>query len=124
MSELIEQKPGGTCNLLAVSPEDLRTTSKETLVTMLFLLYLVREFETAVLDLHDLGLVHGPAHISIGQEAVAAGMAAALRKSDLVGSTHRAHGHVIAKAFMYYSLDGYDPLIDPIASSAQDARSP
>jgi 2-oxoisovalerate dehydrogenase E1 component len=121
MSELIEQKPGGTCNLLAVSPEDLLNTPKETLVRMLFLLYLVREFETAVLDLHDLGLVHGPAHISIGQEAVAAGMAAALRKSDLVGSTHRAHGHFLSKAFMYYSPDGYEPLTDPVTSSAQDA---
>ncbi|MBN2034844.1 MAG: MFS transporter, partial [Deltaproteobacteria bacterium] len=121
MSRLVKQKPKGTCNLLKVSPEDMRNVIQEDLHRMLFLLYLVREFEKAVLDLYDLGLVHGPAHISIGQEAVASGMAVALNKSDLVGSTHRAHGHFISKAFIYYAPDGYRPFRDAVTPAMQDA---
>ena len=41
--------------------------------------------------------VRGPLHLSTGQEAVAAGVCAHLRKSDLLTSTHRGHGHTIAK---------------------------
>jgi 2-oxoisovalerate dehydrogenase E1 component len=123
MSRLAKQKPKGTCSLLKVSSEDMGNATKENLVRMLFLLYLVREFETAVLDLNDLGLVHGPVHTSIGQEAVAAGMAVALRKSDLVGSTHRAHGHFISKAFMYYATEGYEPLHNAVTPAMQDAIS-
>lgn len=123
MSRLTKKKPKGTCSLLQVSSDDMRRARKENLVSMLFLLYLVREFETAVLDLNDLGLVHGPVHISIGQEAVAAGMAVALRKSDLVGSTHRAHGHFISKALMYYAPEGYQPLHDAVTPAMQEAIS-
>jgi len=42
-------------------------------------------------------MVRGPLHLSTGQEAVAAGVCAHLRKSDLLTSTHRGHGHTIAK---------------------------
>jgi len=41
--------------------------------------------------------VRGPLHLSTGQEAVAAGVCAQLRKDDLLTSTHRGHGHTIAK---------------------------
>ena len=41
--------------------------------------------------------VRGPLHLSTGQEAVAAGVCAHLKKSDLLTSTHRGHGHTIAK---------------------------
>jgi len=42
-------------------------------------------------------LVHGPLHLSTGQEAVAAGVCANLERTDLITSTHRGHGHTIAK---------------------------
>ena len=42
-------------------------------------------------------LVRGPLHLSTGQEAVAAGVCAQLRRSDLLTSTHRGHGHTLAK---------------------------
>jgi len=42
-------------------------------------------------------LVRGPLHLSTGQEAVAAGVCASLQKSDLLTSTHRGHGHSLAK---------------------------
>ena len=121
MSRRIEQRPPATCCALEVDEGDLRAIAREDLERMAFLLYLVRDFETAVLDLKDADLIHGPAHTSVGQEAVAAGMAVALRKADMVGSTHRAHGHFVSKAVMYYAPDGYLPLQHGVTAPVQDA---
>ena len=57
----------------------------------------VRAFEERVRDLFAAGRLPGFVHLSIGQEAVAAGACCALRSDDYVLSTHRGHGHVIAK---------------------------
>jgi pyruvate dehydrogenase E1 component alpha subunit len=57
----------------------------------------IRCFEERVSDLYSRGLVPGLAHLCIGQEAVATGVCAALRQDDYITSTHRGHGHVIAK---------------------------
>lgn len=109
MSELIKQEPPAVCYRLAVSDADALAVPARELACMLELIYLVREFETALLDLKDADLVHGPVHASIGQEAVAAGVALALRRSDLIASTHRAHGHFLSKALAYYGPPDYDP---------------
>ena len=60
---------------------------------------LIRRFEETVLDLlsgkeHE---INGPVHPYVGQEAVATGICAALRREDKIMSTHRGHGHCIAK---------------------------
>ena len=57
----------------------------------------IRRFEEAVDDLFARGLMHGTMHLSIGQEAVATGACLALTRQDLITSTHRGHGHCIAK---------------------------
>jgi 2-oxoisovalerate dehydrogenase E1 component len=57
----------------------------------------IRQFEVLVSQLYRDGEVPGFCHVSIGQEAVAAGVAAALRPEDVITSTHRGHGHVLAK---------------------------
>jgi pyruvate dehydrogenase E1 component alpha subunit len=57
----------------------------------------VRRFEERVRELYAAGRVPGFIHLSIGQEAVAAGVGGALRADDYVFSTHRGHGHLIAK---------------------------
>jgi TPP-dependent pyruvate/acetoin dehydrogenase alpha subunit len=57
----------------------------------------VRLFEERVRELYAGGRLPGFIHLSVGQEAVAAGAAAALRPDDYVFSTHRGHGHLIAK---------------------------
>jgi TPP-dependent pyruvate/acetoin dehydrogenase alpha subunit len=57
----------------------------------------IRLFEERVRELYAAGRLPGFIHLSIGQEAVAAGAAAALRPDDYVFSTHRGHGHLIAK---------------------------
>ncbi|HEY3079079.1 MAG TPA: dehydrogenase E1 component subunit alpha/beta [Chloroflexota bacterium] len=57
----------------------------------------IRRFEEKVYDLFLQGGMPGTIHLYIGQEAVAAGVCAALRPDDFLTSTHRAHGHAIAK---------------------------
>lgn len=57
----------------------------------------IRLFEEKVQDLYARGLIPGLAHLYIGEEAVAAGVCAHLRKEDYITSTHRGHGHVVAK---------------------------
>jgi len=115
----IDLPPPAVCREQIASDEDLRAVGRRDLVRMAFLQYLIREFETTVLALKDADLIHGPAHTSVGQEAVAAGVAAALRKSDLIASTHRAHGHFLAKAVMYYAPEDYDPLHGALTATIQ-----
>jgi pyruvate dehydrogenase E1 component alpha subunit len=58
---------------------------------------LIRRFEERAIELVRAGVIVGGIHPCLGQEAVAAGACAALRPDDLVTSTHRGHGHVLAK---------------------------
>jgi len=58
---------------------------------------LIREFEAAVADRFADDEIPGFVHLSTGQEAVAAGAAAALEAEDYVTSTHRGHGHCLAR---------------------------
>ncbi|HET9014455.1 MAG TPA: thiamine pyrophosphate-dependent enzyme [Thermomicrobiaceae bacterium] len=57
----------------------------------------IRRFEETVADLVTTRRMEGVAHLSIGQEAVASAVCAALRPDDTITSTHRGHGHLIAK---------------------------
>jgi 2-oxoisovalerate dehydrogenase E1 component len=57
----------------------------------------IREFETRTSDLYKAGEVPGFVHLSIGQEATAVGACWHLRSDDIVTSTHRGHGHCLAK---------------------------
>jgi pyruvate dehydrogenase E1 component alpha subunit len=57
----------------------------------------IRAFEEHARAAHGRGEVPGVLHLSIGQEAVAAGVCSALRRDDTIASTHRGHGHAIAK---------------------------
>ena len=58
---------------------------------------LIRRFEERVVDLVNANEIAGVTHEYVGQEAVATGVCAALRPDDVITSTHRGHGHVIAK---------------------------
>lgn len=57
----------------------------------------IRRFEEKVMDLYARQMVMGIVHLYIGEEAVATGVCANLRKDDYITSTHRGHGHCIAK---------------------------
>src|SRR5580693_10329979 len=58
---------------------------------------MIRLFEEQVNDLYTRALMPGLAHLYIGEEAVAVGVCEALRPDDYITSTHRGHGHCIAK---------------------------
>jgi 2-oxoisovalerate dehydrogenase E1 component len=57
----------------------------------------IREFESRTASLYRDGVVPGFVHLSVGQEAVAVGVCSQLRDDDIITSTHRGHGHVLAK---------------------------
>ncbi|MDD5699221.1 MAG: dehydrogenase E1 component subunit alpha/beta [Victivallaceae bacterium] len=61
------------------------------------MLLTIRLTEEQLLRAHQQGLIPGPCHSYIGEEAVAAGICADLRSDDTVFSTHRGHGHALAK---------------------------
>ncbi len=75
----------------------------------------IRVFEETVSDLFAQDKIRGTTHLYIGQEAVAVGACAAIEKEDYITSTHRGHGHCIAKgatldkmmAELFGKIDGY-----------------
>ncbi|MDI6690758.1 MAG: thiamine pyrophosphate-dependent dehydrogenase E1 component subunit alpha [Candidatus Bathyarchaeota archaeon] len=71
--------------------------AKEKLTEMFRKMLEIRFFEEKVFDLYAQNLVPGTIHLYTGEEAVAVGVCAALEKTDYVTSTHRGHGHCIAK---------------------------
>jgi pyruvate dehydrogenase E1 component alpha subunit len=78
---------------MSPTPGTDREIARDALLTM----WTIRRFEEAVDDLFARGLMHGTMHLSIGQEASATGACLALRADDAITSTHRGHGHCIAK---------------------------
>ena len=71
--------------------------TKQEKVDLYRLMWRIRAFEEQANLLYRKGLTHGILHLYIGQEAVAAGCIYDLRKEDYITSTHRGHGHLIAK---------------------------
>ena len=71
--------------------------SKSLLMEMLKKMLEIRYFEEKIVDQYARGNVPGLAHLYIGEEAIAVGACKCLEKSDLITSTHRGHGHCIAK---------------------------
>jgi pyruvate dehydrogenase E1 component alpha subunit len=88
----------------------------ETLILMFERMLKIRHFEERVKNLFAAGELPGFVHLYLGQEAVAAGACAALRDDDYITSTHRGHGHIIAKggdvkrmmAELYAKATGYN----------------
>jgi pyruvate dehydrogenase E1 component alpha subunit len=71
--------------------------SRELLADMFEKMLKIRLFEERVFELYGQNLVPGTIHLYAGEEAVAVGVCSGLRKDDLITSTHRGHGHCIAK---------------------------
>lgn len=70
---------------------------KETLIRLYRKMLEIRIFEEKVFELYGQNLVPGTIHLYSGEEAVAVGVCTNLRQSDYIVSTHRGHGHCIAK---------------------------
>jgi pyruvate dehydrogenase E1 component alpha subunit len=78
-------------------PYALRSYSPERLTDALLKMVLIRKFEEGAEECYMRGLIHGTMHLSIGQEASAVASCMALSDQDKITSTHRGHGHCIAK---------------------------
>jgi len=75
----------------------LETTQTEVRQRILVSMMRIRECETAIAEMSAKGEVVCPVHLYVGQEAIAAGVCAALNTDDYAVSTHRSHGHFLAK---------------------------
>lgn len=84
-------------NMTTNKPYAIRTYSAEVLKEALKKMYLIRKFEEGAEDSYMRGLIHGTMHLSIGQEASAVGSCMSLTDEDKITSTHRGHGHCVAK---------------------------
>ncbi len=73
------------------------TVDADTLRDLYVTMRRIRAFEDKTADLFEEGVVKGTAHSYKGEEAIAAGVCAALRDDDIIASYHRGHGHCIAK---------------------------
>jgi len=71
--------------------------TKDKLIEMLQKMLEIRFFEEKVFELYAQNLVPGTIHLYAGEEAVAVGVCSNLRKDDYITSTHRGHGHCLAK---------------------------
>jgi len=76
---------------------ELAVLDAATLRAALMRMHLIRKFEETAEASYMRGLIHGTMHLSIGQEASAVGAILPLRPDDYILSTHRGHGHCIAK---------------------------
>ncbi|MGC5616036.1 alpha-ketoacid dehydrogenase subunit alpha/beta [Georgenia sp. Z1491] len=106
MPRLVPLEPEVSWVELSTTEEDWRAADPGLLATMLGQMHLIRAFEETVLELAGEGLVHGPAHSSIGQEGGAVGSVVGLRSSDGVNGSHRGHHQFLAKAIGHVAPDG------------------
>src|SRR3546814_14130466 len=107
---------------LTTTNDDWNAADPALLGTMLSQLHLIRAFEESVLELAGEGLVHGPAHSSIGQEGGAVGSIVGLRSTDGVNGSHRGHHQFLAKALTHVSggtIDPANPVDDDIQTVLQ-----
>ena len=71
--------------------------STETLLAIHASMHRIRAFEERMREMFLAGRLPGFVHLYVGEEAVATGVCAALRRDDYIASTHRGHGHALAK---------------------------
>jgi TPP-dependent pyruvate/acetoin dehydrogenase alpha subunit len=95
--------------------QEVTVASTPELVEMLRAMIMIREFDLLAIELRKARRIHGALHPYVGEEAVAVGVCSVLRTSDRITSTHRGHGHCIAKgadinrmmAELFGRTDGY-----------------
>jgi len=103
------------------TPADWRKAGRDGLLTLLHRMHLIRAFEEAVLELASEGLVHGPAHSSIGQEGAAVGAIVDLVPGDQINGSHRSHHQFVAKAL---GAVLHEQAVDPLAEAEHRAVAP
>ncbi len=116
MPKVVKLKPSATWEEIRSTPSDWDAIGKDGLLAMHRHLHLIRAFEETVIELHGEGLVHGPAHSSIGQDGGAVGVMSLLGAGDQITGSHRGHHQFLAKALRFVGDgDDGDPVSRPIA---------
>lgn len=108
----IEMKTG--MRRLVTEDSDWAQLSTKDAKRLATLVLSARRFEETILSLDKRGLVHGPAHSSLGQEGGAGGCLAALPVDTMMNGSHRAHHQVVAKIVNALYTDNYDPSAAPV----------
>ena len=93
---------------------DLAALPDGVAARMLFDVLLINRFELALLELKGNDAVWGPVHTSVGQEATAAGVVAALRPGDQFAATYRSHHQFLAKALQFRLPAAWNPAADEL----------
>lgn len=119
MSETTQLKSAAKWVALTTTEQDWKRADPKLLGTILTQMHVIRVFEETVLELAAEGLVHGPAHSSIGQEGGAAGSIVGLTDRDQVNGSHRGHHQFVAKCLSYLAPDGLDPF-KPLSAPIQE----
>jgi pyruvate dehydrogenase E1 component alpha subunit len=89
MTDAVDTQPTGSA--------DFKAVDREQWLHIYDQMFKIRTFERHVNELYITGKMPGLAHLYSGQEAVAVGVCEALRREDYITSTHRGHGHCLAK---------------------------
>ena len=80
-----------------ISMNQLCDLSDETILNLYRTMQIIRQTEEELARCHQRGLIHGACHTYVGQEAIATGVCVHLSQEDPIFSTHRGHGHALAK---------------------------
>ncbi len=118
MSTRNQLEPSAPWVQIVTTEADWDAADPALLTAMFSQLVLIRTFEEYVLSLAGDGLVHGPAHSSIGQEGGAVGSVLSLTSADTVNGSHRGHHQFLAKVLGHLEPKG----IDPTAPVSDDVR--
>ena len=109
MTEYHRLDPEAPWVQLVATDEDWDAAEPHLLTSMFSQLALIRSFEEFVLELAGEGLIHGPAHSSIGQEGGAVASVLCLTSRDTVNGSHRGHHQFLAKVLHHLEPKGIDP---------------
>ncbi|MGE8589352.1 MAG: thiamine pyrophosphate-dependent dehydrogenase E1 component subunit alpha, partial [Alcaligenes sp.] len=109
MPEITSLQSGAQWVEFRVTDEDWKKADPALLGTLLTHVHMIRAFEETVVELAMEGLVHGPAHSSIGQEGGAAGSLVQLKTADQINGSHRGHHQFLSKALAHLQPAGFDP---------------
>jgi 2-oxoisovalerate dehydrogenase E1 component len=112
MSTRTHLEPASPWVQITATTEDWDAAKADVLINTFSQLSLIRAFEEFVLTLAGEGLVHGPAHSSIGQEGAAVASVLSLTSDDSVNGSHRGHHQFLAKALGHVAPKGIDPTTD------------
>ena len=119
MPKITHLTPDAPWQQVSSTAKDWDQFGASALLRMLNHLHMVRAFEEMVLELDGQGLIHGPAHSSIGQDGSAVGAVATLRSTDQVTGSHRGHHQFLAKCLQHVDPTGYDPRTSPLPDAVK-----